>query len=102
MPDAQDALVRQLGTEIEHTYNRDSGAGGTYRFSMKPNIAVQLRDDTVTQAIRTIENRINELGVAEPVVARQGGDDQILVQLPGRHRREPREGHHQVRRRSSS
>ena len=36
-----------------------------------------------TQAIRTIENRVNELGVAEPVVARQGGVDQILVQLPG-------------------
>jgi preprotein translocase subunit SecD len=50
---------------------------------MKPNIAVQLRDDAVTQAIRTIENRVNELGVAEPVVARHGGTDQILVQLPG-------------------
>ncbi len=83
VPDAQSALVRQLGTEIEHTYNRESGAGGTYRFVMKPNIAVQMRDDTVMQAIRTIENRVNELGVAEPVVARQGGVDQILVQLPG-------------------
>ena len=69
--------------EIEHTYNRESGAGGTYRFVMKPNIAVQMADDTVAQAIRTIENRVNELGVAEPVVARHGGRDQILVQLPG-------------------
>ena len=42
-----------------------------------------MRDDTVAQAIRTIENRVNELGVAEPVVARHGGGDQILVQLPG-------------------
>jgi preprotein translocase subunit SecD len=83
VPDAQAQLVRQLGTEIEHTYNRETGAGGTYRFVMKPNIAVQLRDDTVTQAIRTIENRVNELGVAEPVVARHGGADRILVQLPG-------------------
>jgi len=83
VPDAQTALLRQLGTEIEHTYNRDSGVGGTYRFTMKPNIAVQMRDDTVAQAIRTIENRVNELGVAEPIVARHGGDDQILVQLPG-------------------
>jgi preprotein translocase subunit SecD len=83
VPEGQDALVRQLATEIENTYNRESGAGGTYRFVMKPNIAVQLRDDTVTQAIRTIENRVNELGVAEPIVARHGGTDQILVQLPG-------------------
>jgi len=85
VPDAQAALVRQIGAEIEHTYNRESGAGGTYRFVMKPNVAVQMRDDTVTQAIRTIENRVNELGVAEPIVARQGGssNDQIIVQLPG-------------------
>ncbi len=82
VPDAQDQLLRQLGSEIENTYDR-TGSGGTYRFTMKPNIAVQLRDDTVNQAIRTIENRINELGVAEPVVARQGSGDQILVQLPG-------------------
>jgi preprotein translocase subunit SecD len=82
VPEAQADLLRQLGSEIENTYDR-SGAGGTYRFTMKPNIAAQMRDDTVTQAIRTIENRINELGVAEPVVARQGGGDQILVQLPG-------------------
>jgi preprotein translocase subunit SecD len=83
VPAAQDALVGQLATEIENTYNRESGAGGRYRFTMKPNIAVQLREDAVTQAIRTIENRVNDLGVAEPVVARHGGVDQILVQLPG-------------------
>ena len=50
---------------------------------MKPNIANQLRDEAVTQALQTIERRVNELGVAEPIVARQGGEDQILVQLPG-------------------
>jgi preprotein translocase subunit SecD len=83
VPEAQTALVRQLATELEHTFNRESGAGGTYRFVMKPNIAVQMADDTVAQAIRTIENRVNELGVAEPVVARHGDADQILVQLPG-------------------
>jgi preprotein translocase subunit SecD len=83
VPEAQTALVRQLATELEHTFNRESGAGGTYRFVMKPNIAVQMANDTVAQAIRTIENRVNELGVAEPVVARHGDADQILVQLPG-------------------
>jgi preprotein translocase subunit SecD len=76
-------LVRQLGTEVENTYNRDSGAGGTYTFTMKANVRLQLADETVRQAIRTIENRVNELGVAEPIVARHGGVDQMLVQLPG-------------------
>jgi preprotein translocase subunit SecD len=83
VPDDQSALVRQLATEVENTFNRESGAGGTYRFTMKPNVRQQLANETVQQAIRTIENRVNELGVAEPVVARHGGEEQILVQLPG-------------------
>jgi len=83
VPPDRDALVRQLATEAEATYNRESGAGGTYIFRMKPNIENQLRQETVEQALRTIERRVNELGVSEPIVARQGGEDQILVQLPG-------------------
>jgi len=50
---------------------------------MRPNIAVTLREESVVQARQTIERRVNELGVAEPIVARQGPADQILVQLPG-------------------
>jgi preprotein translocase subunit SecD len=42
-----------------------------------------LREDTVNQALQTIERRVNELGVAEPIIARHSGADQILVQLPG-------------------
>jgi preprotein translocase subunit SecD len=79
----QDGVLRQAATEVEATYNRESGAAGTYVFRIKANIANQIRQETVDQAIRTIERRVNELGVAEPIVARQGGQDQILVQLPG-------------------
>jgi len=78
-----DAQLRQAATEVEQTYDRDSGVNGTYTFKMKPNIANQLRTETVDQAIRTIERRVNELGVAEPVVAKQGAQDQIMVELPG-------------------
>jgi preprotein translocase subunit SecD len=83
IPPNQDGLVRQVATEVEATYNRESGPGGSYTFQMKPNIENQLRQETVDQAVRTIERRVNDLGVAEPIVARQGGQDQILVQLPG-------------------
>jgi SecD/SecF fusion protein len=41
------------------------------------------RSDTVDLAVQIIERRVNELGVAEPVVTRYGDDDRILVQLPG-------------------
>ena len=83
VPPEHDATLRQAATEVELTYNRESGVAGTYVFRMKPNIANQIRQETVDQAIRTIERRVNELGVAEPIVARHGGQDQVLVQLPG-------------------
>jgi preprotein translocase subunit SecD len=82
IPPDQDAAFRQLLTDIELVYDRTSGAG-SYTFTIKPNIARQLRDEAVTQALQTIERRVNELGVAEPIVARHSEDDQILVQLPG-------------------
>lgn len=84
VPPQQDALFRQVSAEAQANFNRESGASGTYAFTMKPNIAVQLRQEAVTQARQTIERRVNELGVTEPLVAEQGAaGDQLLVQLPG-------------------
>ena len=77
-----DQAFRQAAVEPDTVFNRSSGAG-SYTYTMKPNIVVQLREEAVTQALQTIERRVNELGVAEPIVARHGGMDQILVQLPG-------------------
>lgn len=79
----QDATFRGNLTEVETNYDRSSGTGGSYSFTLKPNIVVQLREDTVNQALQTIERRVNELGVSEPIVARHSAADQILVQLPG-------------------
>lgn len=85
VPRAQDAQFRETANEIQNTYNRGSGAAeGQYVFELKPNLVVQLREEAVDQALQTIERRVNELGVAEPIVARAGaGNDQIIVQLPG-------------------
>ncbi len=84
VPPAQDALFRQTAAALEATFNRQAGAEGTHTFVMKPNIAIDLARAAVTQAQQTIERRVNELGVAEPLIARQGtNDDQLLVQLPG-------------------
>jgi preprotein translocase subunit SecD len=65
-------------------YDRTSGAGGTYEFTLKPNIERTLREQAVVQARTTIERRVNELGVTEPNISVYGNTgDQILVQLPG-------------------
>ena len=84
VPADQDAAFRAAPAvaEVEVNYERSSGTG-TYTYSLRPNIVVQLREDTVNQALQTIERRINELGVAEPIVARHSAADQILVMLPG-------------------
>ena len=65
-------------------FDREAVGDGKYRFTMRVNIAANRRTEAVRQALLTIERRVNEFGVAEPVVAPYGtSGDQILVQLPG-------------------
>jgi preprotein translocase subunit SecD len=84
VPPAQDAAFREAAADLAINYDRSPGANGSYTFTMKPNIQVLLRQESVVAARQTIERRVNELGVAEPSIAQQGANgDQILVQLPG-------------------
>ena len=65
-------------------YNLTSGADNTWALSMKPQMLADLKNKAVTQAIETIRNRIDSLGVSEPTIQEHGlGQYQILVQLPG-------------------
>lgn len=57
-----------------------------YRLNYKPTEAINLRKDTVSRSMNTIENRINGLGLAESAVQQSGRTEdeaEILVQLPG-------------------
>jgi preprotein translocase subunit SecD len=85
VPPDRDADFRRIANETVGTvFNRESGTEGQYAFTIKPNMAVTFRQEAVDQALQTIERRVNELGVAEPIVAEHGASgDQILVQLPG-------------------
>src|SRR6185436_540351 len=84
VPPAQDAAFREAATEVAASFDRSAGTNGTYTFTMRPNVQINLRAESVVQARQTIERRVNELGVTEPSIAQQGtGGDQILVQLPG-------------------
>jgi preprotein translocase subunit SecD len=51
-------------------------------FSIPPQEVKRIRDHAMTQAMEVIRNRIDQFGVAEPLVERQG-KDRILVELPG-------------------
>ncbi len=52
------------------------------RGALKPAAALAVQQTAVKQNITTLHNRVNELGVAEPVIAQQGAD-RVVVQLPG-------------------
>ncbi|HYR00493.1 MAG TPA: protein translocase subunit SecD, partial [Casimicrobiaceae bacterium] len=75
--------------EIESQYAdlllRDAeAAGGELRLvaSLKPEAQKRIQEGAVQQNITILRNRVNELGVAEPIVQQQGGD-RVMVQLPG-------------------
>jgi preprotein translocase subunit SecD len=85
VPADRDAEFRRISDDQTATnYTRNPQGGGAYEFVMRPNIANDMREQAVTQALQTIDRRVNERGVAEPNISRYGqSNDEILVQLPG-------------------
>ncbi len=68
----------RVGWEIKES----SDAG--FDVAMNDSFVREIKQRTVKESIRTLERRVNELGVSEPVIAEHGqAGDQILVQLPG-------------------
>ena len=57
-------------------------AAGRFKMAMAQKEMARLRDLAVRQGVETIRNRVDQFGVAEPTITRQG-DDRILIQLPG-------------------
>jgi preprotein translocase subunit SecD len=82
-PDSRSDL-RNIVQERLPEYDITSGADSSWVLSMKPSNLSDLKSRAVTQAIETIRNRIDALGVSEPTIQEHGlGQYQILVQLPG-------------------
>jgi preprotein translocase subunit SecD len=61
---------------------RDDGQGLLLVATLKPELQKTVAEQAVQQNIGTLHKRVNELGVAEPVIQQQGAD-RIVVQLPG-------------------
>lgn len=81
-PDAASA-IRDLVSDALPEYDVSSGPNNTWTVSMKPQALTALKNRAVEQAIETIRNRIDSLGVSEPTVQEHGlGAYQILVELP--------------------
>jgi preprotein translocase subunit SecD len=77
---ARTLLTDQL-TDYTWTESQE-GADWKLAGALKPDAAKRVQSAAITQNITTLHNRVNELGVAEPVIQQQGAD-RVVVQLPG-------------------
>ncbi len=78
---AKNAIDDQFGADLAAV---ESTQGTDYLLtaSIKKDAVLRIQESALKQNISTLNNRVNELGVAEPVIQQQGAD-RIVVQLPG-------------------
>ncbi len=79
--DEAQQIIRQEFRDLTVETGEDAGNYFVYA-SLPPQIKEEVKDFALEQNITTLRNRVNALGVAEPIIARQG-ERRIVVQLPG-------------------
>ncbi|MBK5409887.1 protein translocase subunit SecD [Pseudomonas yamanorum] len=85
---ADEATREQARALIRKNFNdfdivpADLNGQAVLRLAMTPAKLAEIREYSIKQNLTTVRNRVNELGVAEPIVQRQGAN-RIVVELPG-------------------
>jgi preprotein translocase subunit SecD len=79
--ESADAIKKLVQDNLPAVHIKES-AENRMVLSVREGEARQMKDSAVSQALETIRNRVDQFGVAEPLIQRQG-PNQILVQLPG-------------------
>ncbi len=79
--DKAERLIKDTQADFDVATTADGGES-KMRMTLKPEALRRTQEAAVRQNITTLHNRINELGVAEPVIQQQGAE-RIVVQLPG-------------------
>ncbi len=83
---AKASILRSMVTEKFPDWTLSGLNANDYKMNMKPSSVLELKRNTVTQSLQTIEKRVNELGLTEPTVQAHGDpvtQSEILVELPG-------------------
>ncbi len=78
---AAQALIRKNFTDFELATSERNGQQ-VLRLTLTDAKLAEIREYSIKQNLTTVRNRVNELGVAEPLVQRQGAN-RIVVELPG-------------------
>ena len=83
-PETRAAARKVIADQLPDLQLTDAGAGDDLRLvaALKPEAEKRTQEYALKQNIQTLHNRINELGVAEPVIQQEGAD-RVVVQLPG-------------------
>ena len=81
---ALDVAKNLLADQLPDVAWTETAEGDGFKLAgaLKPQAARAVQDQALKQNITTLHNRVNELGVAEPVIQQQGAD-RVVVQLPG-------------------
>ncbi|MCX7973115.1 MAG: protein translocase subunit SecD [Candidatus Aminicenantes bacterium] len=75
--------IREILDDFFRDWNY-SFSGQAVTLNLRPEVDRYIRDQAVNQALETIRNRIDQFGVAEPTIQRQGlAGERIIVELPG-------------------
>jgi preprotein translocase subunit SecD len=84
VPLDQGSTVRTIVKDHLPEYDVTTGPDSTWILTMRVQALSDLKDHTLDQSIEAIRQRVDSLGVSEPLIQKNGlGDNQILVQLPG-------------------
>jgi len=80
--DAAAAAIGADAPDLVLTDRTTAGGGFALQANIKPDKLRELAENTIRQNVTTLRNRINVLGVSEPVIQQQG-ESRIVVELPG-------------------
>jgi preprotein translocase subunit SecD len=83
-PSSSNAVRTLLENKFSTEYDVSGGSDNSFTLTMRPLVMTSLEHKTVQNSIETIRDRVDSLGVAEPLIQEYGlGKDEILVELPG-------------------
>jgi preprotein translocase subunit SecD len=77
-----DPVAKKVVSDLYPQLQLDSESSGIMKYRFSEADSLKMRDNATDQVLEIIRNRIDQFGVAEPIIHRQG-DNEIVVQLPG-------------------
>lgn len=80
--DAAKSAVAEIASELTFVSQQSDGSRPTLVFGISPVLAQRIEHDSIDQAVETLRNRVDQFGVAEPLIQRSG-ENRIILQMPG-------------------